>query len=54
VGAKEILQQCLQSSHASWMQIAAAVWGSPWVSPLFIVHQRLIIALVTSKFTFLP
>jgi hypothetical protein len=54
VGAKEILRQCLRSFHASWMQIAAAVCGSPRVSPLFIVHQRPIIAPVTSKFTFLP
>jgi hypothetical protein len=54
VGAEEILRQGLRSFHASWMQIAAVVWGSPRVSPLFIVHQCPIIAPVTSKFTFLP
>jgi hypothetical protein len=54
VGAKEILRQCLRSFHASWMQIAAVVWGSPRISPLFIVHQRPIIVPVTGKFTFLP
>jgi hypothetical protein len=54
VGAKEILRQCLRSFHASWMQITAVGWGSPRVSPLFIVHQRPIIAPVTGKFTFLP
>jgi hypothetical protein len=53
-GTKEILQQCLRSFHAPWMQIAAVGWGIPRVSPLFIVHQRPIIAPVTAKFTFLP
>jgi hypothetical protein len=38
----------------SWMQITAMGWGSPRVSPPFIVHQRPIIAPVTGKFTFLP
>jgi hypothetical protein len=37
---KEILRQCLRTSHASWMQVATAVWGSPRVGLLFIVHQR--------------
>jgi hypothetical protein len=35
-------------------EITAVGWGSPRVSPLFIVHQRLIISPVAGKFTFLP
>jgi hypothetical protein len=39
-GTKEILRQGLRSSHASWMQVAAAVWGNPRAGLLFITHQR--------------
>jgi hypothetical protein len=53
-GTKEILRQRLRSFHTSRMQITTVGWGSPRVSPLFIVHQRPIIAPVTGKFTFLP
>jgi hypothetical protein len=53
-GAKEILRQCLRSFHISWLQITVVGWGSPRVSPLFIVHQRPIISPVAHKFIFLP